>query len=45
LSIVSGSRKPIKRHPLIGFFVLAYAVAWGFWPLGSFGAFGPPVAA
>ena len=26
---MSGSRNPIKRHPLIAFFVLAYAVAWG----------------
>ena len=35
----------IKRHPLIAFFVLAYAVAWAFVPFGSFGAFGPLVAA
>jgi hypothetical protein len=42
---VSESRNPIKRHPLIAFFVLAYAVAWGFVPFGSFGAFGPLVAA
>ena len=42
---MSGSRNPIKRHPLIAFFVLAYAVAWGFVPFGSFGAFGPLVAA
>ena len=42
---MSGSRNPIKRHPLIAFFVLAYAVAWAFVPFGSFGAFGPLVAA
>jgi len=28
----------MKRHPQITFFVLAYAVAWGFVPFGSFGA-------
>ena len=42
---MSESTNPIKRHPLIAFFVLAYAVAWGFVPFGSFGAFGPLVAA
>ena len=35
----------IARHPLIAFFVIAYAVAWGFLPWASFGAFGPLVAA
>lgn len=35
----------VKRHPQIAFFVLAYAVAWAFVPFGSFGAFGPLVAA
>jgi uncharacterized protein len=30
---------------LIAFFVLAYAVAWVFVPFGSFGAFGPLIAA
>ncbi|HZA92201.1 MAG TPA: CPBP family intramembrane glutamic endopeptidase, partial [Gemmatimonadales bacterium] len=35
----------VKRHPQITFFVLAYAVAWAFVPFGSFGAFGPLVAA
>ena len=42
---MAGPPNPIKRHPLIAFFVLAYAVAWGFVPFGSFGAFGPLVAA
>jgi hypothetical protein len=35
----------VKRHPQITFFILAYAVAWAFVPFGSFGAFGPLVAA
>jgi uncharacterized protein len=35
----------VKRHPIITFFVLAYALAWGFVPFGSFGAFAPLVAA
>lgn len=35
----------MARHPLVAFFLLAYAVAWAFWPFGSFGAFGPLVAA
>ena len=39
------ANNPIARHPLVAFFVIAYAVAWSFWPFGSFGAFGPLVAA
>jgi uncharacterized protein len=35
----------VRRHPLITFFLLTYAIAWGFLPFGSFGAFGPLVAA
>ena len=35
----------IRRHPLITFFVLAYALAWVFVPVGSFGAFAPLLAA
>ena len=35
----------IKRHPLITFFVLTYVITWGFVSFGSFGAFGPLVAA
>jgi hypothetical protein len=35
----------VKQHPITTFFVLAYALAWGFVPFGSFGAFGPLVAA
>jgi uncharacterized protein len=35
----------VRRHPIITFFVLAYAIAWGFVPFGSFGAFAPLVAA
>lgn len=36
---------PVRRHPLVAFWVLTYAIAWGFWPLASFGAFAPLVAA
>jgi hypothetical protein len=43
--MVSRVASGVKRHPQITFFVLAYAVAWAFVPLGSFGAFGPLVAA
>jgi membrane protease YdiL (CAAX protease family) len=35
----------IKRHPIITFFVLTYVITWVFVPFGSFGAFGPLVAA
>jgi hypothetical protein len=35
----------VNQHPIITFFVLAYALAWGLVPFGSFGAFGPLVAA
>ncbi len=35
----------VKRHPIITFFVLTYAIAWGFVPFGSFGAFAPLIAA
>jgi uncharacterized protein len=35
----------VRRYPLTVFFVLAYAIAWAFVPFGSFGAFGPLVAA
>ena len=35
----------VRHHPIITFFVLSYAIAWGFLPFGSFGAFGPLVAA
>jgi len=35
----------VKRHPIITFFVLSYAIAWGFLPFGSFGAFAPLIAA
>lgn len=42
---VDPAGNPVARHPLLAFFLIAYAVAWGFWPAGSFGAFGPLVAA
>ena len=35
----------VRRHPIVTFFILAYAIAWGFVPFGSFGAFAPLVAA
>ncbi len=35
----------VRRYPLTTFFVLAYAIAWAFWPFGLFGAFGPLIAA
>src|SRR4051812_7375116 len=39
------TRSLVARHPLVTFFVLSYAIAWGFLPFGSFGAFAPLVAA
>ena len=36
----------VKRHPIITFFVLSYAISWGFVPLRPpFMAFGPFIAA
>src|SRR5215211_6952480 len=35
----------VQRHPLITFFVLTYALTWGFLPFGIFGATGPLFAA
>ena len=35
----------VRRHPLITFFVLTYALTWGFLPFGIFGATGPLIAA
>jgi succinate dehydrogenase hydrophobic anchor subunit len=40
-----GLAPAVRRHPLVAFFTLAYAVAWAFVPFGTFGAFGPLVAA
>src|SRR5215210_5692756 len=34
-----------RRHPLVTFFVLTYALTWGFLPLGIFGTTGPLLAA
>ncbi len=36
---------PVRRHPIVTFFVLAYALAWGAIPWNSFGAFSPLIAA
>ena len=35
----------MKRHPIITFFVLTYVITWSLVPFGSFGAFGPLLAA
>ena len=35
----------MKRHPLITFFVLSYAIGWGLIPFWTFAAFSPLVAA
>src|SRR3712207_1414807 len=35
----------VKRHPIIAFFILTYALGWGGLPFGSFGGYGPLVAA
>src|SRR5215218_9476597 len=43
--MISSLSSEVRRHPIITFFVLAYAAAWAFVPFGSFGAFGPLVAA
>src|SRR5918993_105583 len=43
--MMSSLLSAVKRHPIITFFVLTYAIAWGFVPFGSFGAFAPLVAA
>src|SRR3712207_3537592 len=36
---------PVRRHPLLAFVVLAYALAWGAIPWDSFWAFSPLVSA
>src|ERR687889_1563783 len=43
--MMSSVSSVVKRHPIIAFFVLSYAIAWGFVPFGSFGAFAPLLAA
>jgi len=42
---VQGLFALIRRGPLWTFFLITFAVAWGFIPFGSFGAFSPLVAA
>lgn len=39
------SMSAVRRHPLIAFLVLTYALTWGVLPLGIFGVAGPLVAA
>jgi len=41
----SGIFAPIRRHPLLAFFLLAFAITWAPIPLGVFMAAGPLVAA
>jgi hypothetical protein len=43
--VMSSVSSVVQRHPIITFFVLSYALAWILVPFGSFGAFGPLVAA
>jgi len=43
--MMSGLSSVVRRHPIITFFVLSYALAWMLVPFGSFGAYGPLVAA
>lgn len=40
-----GRESPIGRRPLVSFFVLSYVLAWMWLPFGTFGAFGPLIAA
>lgn len=37
--------RAVRQHPIVTFVIISYVVAWGFVPFGSFGAFGPLVAA
>ena len=43
--MMSSLSSVVRRHPIITFFVLSYALAWMLVPFGSFGAYGPLVAA
>ena len=43
--MMSGISSVVKRHPLITFFVLAYAISWGLIPFWTFQAGGPFIAA
>ena len=43
--MMSNVSSVVHRHPIITFFVLSYALAWMLVPFGSFGAYGPLVAA
>ena len=37
--------EPVRRHPILTFFVLAYVLAWGAIPWNSFAAFSPLISA
>ena len=41
---MSGISALVKRHPLVTFFILAYALSWWAWPLYALGLFPNPVA-
>ncbi len=43
--MVSRLSSVVKRHPIITFFVLTYAIGWGCIPFWTFAAFSPLVAA
>src|ERR671910_1893124 len=43
--MMSGLLSVVKRHPLVGFFVLAYAIGWGCIPFWTFQAGSPFIAA
>jgi uncharacterized protein len=43
--MMSSVSSVVQRHPIITFFVLSYPLAWMLVPFGSFGAYGPLVAA
>jgi membrane protease YdiL (CAAX protease family) len=41
--MMSGLSNVVKRHPLVAFFVLSYALAWLAWPVWAFGLYPNPV--
>ncbi|MBA3311199.1 MAG: hypothetical protein H0U28_14310 [Nocardioidaceae bacterium] len=43
--MMSRLKSVVKRHPIITFFVLTYAIGWGCIPFWTFAAFSPLLAA
>jgi membrane protease YdiL (CAAX protease family) len=41
--MMSGLSNVVKRHPLVAFFVLSYALAWLAWPVWAIGLYPNPV--